>query len=357
MSWLMAPLVAAYGPWCWWPLRPATEEKKTMRPSPCSRMPGATAWAVWNALDRLTATMRSQSPAEYSSIARRSLMPTQCTKTSMPPPRAARASAAAAWQDCASRRSAATRARTPSGAAAGSRSITATCAPASRKPSTSAAPIVPAPPATTTRRPSSPSQPPSGTRRLGAVGQHVDGHARPVAGDGGRVRRAARQCRGLARGQAHRLTGDDEVDRPRQHGGDLVLRVLVLLPARPRRVAVQRRGELRRVHGGAGDAGAHLGEVALVPVDLHSVTSSARSGCAPSQSRAAARTIAYNPRISSQRGSPGGGGPSSAPPSNHAAETGPERPVWKQRRPAACRRAVSAAREVDSQGAGPRAGA
>jgi hypothetical protein len=46
LSWLMAPLLAAYGPWRLWPLRPATEENITIRPHPCSRMPSAASVAV-----------------------------------------------------------------------------------------------------------------------------------------------------------------------------------------------------------------------------------------------------------------------------------------------------------------------
>ena len=44
--------------------------------------------------------------------------------------------------------------------------------------------------------------------------------------------------------------------------------MLVLLPARPAAVAIQRRGQLRGVDGGSEDVGAHLRELLLGPVDF-----------------------------------------------------------------------------------------
>src|SRR5204863_8561543 len=61
--------------------------------------------------------------------------------------------------------------------------------------------------------------------------------------------------------------GDEEVDRALEHRGDLVLMMLVLLPARARPVPVQRRGQLRRVDGGAVNPGTYLAEVLLRPID------------------------------------------------------------------------------------------
>src|SRR4051794_3276195 len=82
------------------------------------------------------------------------------------------------------------------------------------------------------------------------------------------MRRAAGQRRGLAGGEADRLTRHDEVDGAGDHRRDLVLGVLVLLPGRAGAVAVQRRRQLRRVDRGAEDARSDLGELAVVPVDL-----------------------------------------------------------------------------------------
>src|SRR5205085_140740 len=118
----------------------------------------------------------------------------------------------------------------------------------------------------TTRRPSRPSQ--SGTRRgVVAPRQHVEGHRSGGARHLRRVADAAGQECGLALVEAHQLAGDEEVDRALEHGGDLVLGMLVLLPARARPVPVQRRGQLRRVDGGALNPGTYLGEVALRPID------------------------------------------------------------------------------------------
>ena len=64
------------------------------------------------------------------------------------------------------------------------------------------------------------------------------------------------------------LAGDTEVDRPLEHRRDLVLRVMVLFPARASRVAVEGGGELRGVNGSAEDARPDLGELLLVPIDL-----------------------------------------------------------------------------------------
>ena len=60
------------------------------------------------------------------------------------------------------------------------------------------------------------------------------------------------------------LAVDDEVNRPLEHRGDLVLGVLVVLPARAGAVAVERRGQLRRVDGRPVDVGADLLELLLV---------------------------------------------------------------------------------------------
>src|SRR5579884_620445 len=195
-------------------------------------------------------------------------MPTQCTKTSSPP-RRSRASATAARACAGSLRSAACVVCTRASArwsASWLRSTTPTDAPASRKPSTSAAPIVPAPPATSTRRPPKPSQS-TGTGRRLAVREDVEAHRGPLGGNRRRVRGAARERGQLAGAQPDRLARDDEVDRTLEDLCDLVLGMAVLLPARARAVAVQRGGQLRSVDGGAEDPGTHLGELLLLPVD------------------------------------------------------------------------------------------
>src|SRR5947209_3720103 len=191
-------------------------------------------------------------------------MPTQCTSPSRPPSSAltlfsARRAASP------SLRSARAAELTRASRFETSRSITPTLAPASAKPATSADPIVPAPPATTTRSPANPSQ--SGIGWPLTMSEHVQGD-RAALGHGGRVRRPARERSELTGLEANRPSVDDEVDRALEHSGDLVLRVLVLLPARTTAVAVQGRGQLRRVDGRPVDVRAHLGELLFGPIDL-----------------------------------------------------------------------------------------
>src|ERR1700733_13988904 len=82
------------------------------------------------------------------------------------------------------------------------------------------------------------------------------------------MRRPARQSGQLTHLEPDRLAVDDKVNGALEDRGDLVLRVLVLLPARPAAVAVKGRRELRGVDGGAKDVGTHLLEILLGPVDL-----------------------------------------------------------------------------------------
>src|SRR3954447_831657 len=193
-------------------------------------------------------------------------MPTAWTKTSSPPS-ASSTSVTPARQASGSRRSACAvaSARSPSAARPSAlTSSTPTRAPAAAKPSATAPPSPPAP-ATSTRRPVRPRKS-SGIRRALAQRQDVQGDG-AQGRDRRRVRRAARGRRELAGDHVHRAAGDDEVDLALEDRGDLVLRVLVLLPARARAVAVEDRGELRRVDGRAEDPGTRLGELLPVPVD------------------------------------------------------------------------------------------
>src|ERR1700733_1407929 len=82
------------------------------------------------------------------------------------------------------------------------------------------------------------------------------------------MRRPARQSGQLTHLEPDRLAVDDKVDGALKDRGDLVLRMLVLLPARPAAVAVKDRRQLRGVDGGAKDVGTHLLEILLRPVDL-----------------------------------------------------------------------------------------